>query len=165
MEASRITCPRSFKSASSWPSEPSGRRARSRASSSSCRTVPTRHGTHWPHDSSRKNSAMRRTMSRRSTDAPKTMTTPEPSSSRSEEHTSELQSRQYLVCRLLLEKKKTTSEQMLEMVKEAAKNTPTDKWLFGEGWNENNFADQLIPSIGELDAIRNEQNLLPRICH
>src|SRR5258707_2875667 len=30
------------------------------------------------------------------------------SSSRSEEHTSELQSRQYLVCRLLLEKKKNT---------------------------------------------------------
>src|SRR3712207_7477415 len=29
--------------------------------------------------------------------------------SRSEEHTSELQSRQYLVCRLLLEKKKTKS--------------------------------------------------------
>src|SRR3712207_8056867 len=29
--------------------------------------------------------------------------------SRSEEHTSELQSRQYLVCRLLLEKKKATS--------------------------------------------------------
>src|SRR3712207_6968733 len=29
---------------------------------------------------------------------------------RSEEHTSELQSRQYLVCRLLLEKKKKTSE-------------------------------------------------------
>src|SRR3712207_7955278 len=30
------------------------------------------------------------------------------SQSRSEEHTSELQSRQYLVCRLLLEKKKST---------------------------------------------------------
>src|SRR3712207_7580552 len=30
-----------------------------------------------------------------------------PESPRSEEHTSELQSRQYLVCRLLLEKKKT----------------------------------------------------------
>src|SRR3712207_6887818 len=30
--------------------------------------------------------------------------------SRSEEHTSELQSRQYLVCRLLLEKKKLTSD-------------------------------------------------------
>src|SRR3712207_7034109 len=34
--------------------------------------------------------------------------TPAPTSSRSEEHTSELQSRQYLVCRLLLEKKKAT---------------------------------------------------------
>src|SRR3712207_7685792 len=32
------------------------------------------------------------------------------SSMRSEEHTSELQSRQYLVCRLLLEKKKHTSD-------------------------------------------------------
>src|SRR3712207_7705672 len=31
-----------------------------------------------------------------------------PSPKRSEEHTSELQSRQYLVCRLLLEKKKNT---------------------------------------------------------
>src|SRR5947209_16835602 len=31
---------------------------------------------------------------------------PEPQRARSEEHTSELQSRQYLVCRLLLEKKK-----------------------------------------------------------
>src|SRR5258707_8744502 len=31
---------------------------------------------------------------------------------RSEEHTSELQSRQYLVCRLLLEKKKKTREQI-----------------------------------------------------
>src|SRR3712207_7348070 len=32
---------------------------------------------------------------------------------RSEEHTSELQSRQYLVCRLLLEKKKNTSSTIL----------------------------------------------------
>src|SRR3712207_6996651 len=32
-------------------------------------------------------------------------------SARSEEHTSELQSRQYLVCRLLLEKKKKTHQQ------------------------------------------------------
>src|SRR3712207_8202239 len=31
---------------------------------------------------------------------------------RSEEHTSELQSRQYLVCRLLLEKKKTATQRL-----------------------------------------------------
>src|SRR2546422_1321082 len=35
---------------------------------------------------------------------------PEPSAVRSEEHTSELQSRLHLVCRLLLEKKKWTDE-------------------------------------------------------
>src|SRR3712207_9260164 len=35
-------------------------------------------------------------------------TSPLPVHKRSEEHTSELQSRQYLVCRLLLEKKKNT---------------------------------------------------------
>src|SRR3712207_7269982 len=33
---------------------------------------------------------------------------------RSEEHTSELQSRQYLVCRLLLEKKKKTTKKLIE---------------------------------------------------
>src|SRR3712207_7638193 len=36
-----------------------------------------------------------------------------PDDVRSEEHTSELQSRQYLVCRLLLEKKKKTYLQLL----------------------------------------------------
>src|SRR3712207_6986901 len=35
--------------------------------------------------------------------------------SRSEEHTSELQSRQYLVCRLLLEKKKTTNKSSIHI--------------------------------------------------
>src|SRR3712207_8191699 len=34
---------------------------------------------------------------------------------RSEEHTSELQSRQYLVCRLLLEKKKKTNSQSIHL--------------------------------------------------
>src|SRR5947209_14440531 len=37
---------------------------------------------------------------------PPRLTPTNPTRSRSEEHTSELQSRQYLVCRLLLEKKK-----------------------------------------------------------
>src|SRR5438445_4166031 len=35
---------------------------------------------------------------------------------RSEEHTSELQSRQYLVCRLLLEKKNAVSDKLLDLV-------------------------------------------------
>src|SRR3712207_8641250 len=37
------------------------------------------------------------------------------STARSEEHTSELQSRQYLVCRLLLEKKKKHNKQTTEL--------------------------------------------------
>src|SRR5438445_5299043 len=37
---------------------------------------------------------------------------PDHAQSRSEEHTSELQSRQYLVCRLLLEKKKKTTNEI-----------------------------------------------------
>src|SRR3712207_7594360 len=44
---------------------------------------------------------------------------------RSEEHTSELQSRQYLVCRLLLEKKK----QNFKMVKKHIKNPVTPIYL------------------------------------
>src|SRR3712207_7634897 len=37
---------------------------------------------------------------------------------RSEEHTSELQSRQYLVCRLLLEKKKKKTHQKIKLIKD-----------------------------------------------
>src|SRR3712207_7761398 len=45
-----------------------------------------------------------------STSAHSRSTRPKVLPSRSEEHTSELQSRQYLVCRLLLEKKKKTQD-------------------------------------------------------
>jgi predicted amidohydrolase YtcJ len=61
--------------------------------------------------------------------------------------------------------KATSGEEMLEMVKEAAKITPPDAWLFGEGWNENNFADGGIPTVEELDHIRKEPILLTRVCH
>src|SRR5438445_4251024 len=42
---------------------------------------------------------------------------------RSEEHTSELQSRQYLVCRLLLEKKKKKKKKKKNNIKKKKKNT------------------------------------------
>src|SRR3712207_9144339 len=52
-------------------------------------------------------------MPSRSRLSPRYMTNGEPwRNGRSEEHTSELQSRQYLVCRLLLEKKKKTISAM-----------------------------------------------------
>ncbi|HWL13746.1 MAG TPA: amidohydrolase [Ureibacillus sp.] len=61
--------------------------------------------------------------------------------------------------------KASSAEELLALVSEAAQNTPPDKWLFGEGWNENNFPDKRIPTIHELDAIRTEPILLTRICH
>ncbi|MFD2132501.1 amidohydrolase [Pseudogracilibacillus auburnensis] len=58
-----------------------------------------------------------------------------------------------------------SSEEMLTMVKDAARKTPADQWLFGEGWNENNFSDKRIPTIDQLDSIRKEPVLLTRVCH
>src|SRR5947209_17090840 len=44
-------------------------------------------------------------------------------SGRSEEHTSELQSRQYLVCRLLLEKKKKKQKKLNNIITNASQTT------------------------------------------
>src|SRR5665647_1980900 len=75
IDASRITCASSASTSSSLPFVlPDA----SRCSASSWRTVPTRQGTHWPHDSSRKNSAIRNTASTRSALSSYTITTPEP---------------------------------------------------------------------------------------
>src|SRR3712207_8361082 len=65
------------------------------------RFTVTRTGAAAPSRSNRPGGAT----DRRHVTAPHPRLTP---TSRSEEHTSELQSRQYLVCRLLLEKKKRT---------------------------------------------------------
>ena len=76
MEASPIT----LATSSSRPrrlADSSPRSAR-RTSASCWRTVPTRQGTHWPHDSWRKNSAMRTTTAVMSTPVSKAITTPEP---------------------------------------------------------------------------------------
>src|SRR5258707_10632550 len=57
--------------------------------------------------------------------AASTPPTPDPPSrcaSRSEEHTSELQSRQYLVCRLLLEKKKNHKQVCYKIIAGAGDN-------------------------------------------
>src|SRR3989442_11849389 len=49
-----------------------------------------------------------------------TVVTAQPTGERSEEHTSELQSRPHLVCRLLLEKKKTGLSRRLPPIAEAS---------------------------------------------
>ena len=61
------------------PASRAGGRRRGGRASSSWRTVPTRHGTHCPHDSSRKKAAMRRRASARSAVSSYARMTPEPS--------------------------------------------------------------------------------------
>ncbi|WP_071395017.1 amidohydrolase [Bacillus tuaregi] len=62
-------------------------------------------------------------------------------------------------------RKAKSAEELLKLVKAAAETAPTNAWLFGEGWNENLFSDQRIPTVEELDAIREEPILLTRVCH
>src|SRR2546422_3515122 len=49
---------------------------------------------------------------------------------RSEEHTSELQSRLHLVCRLLLEKKKKNNESKRLKMNRINKRMRTDRWMY-----------------------------------
>src|SRR4029077_7304475 len=79
IEASRIACAISFSIPVSCAREPSGWGATSRCSASSWRTVPTRHGTHCPHVSLRKNAAIRKRIVFRSVESSKSITTPDPS--------------------------------------------------------------------------------------
>src|SRR5947209_11702086 len=53
---------------------------------------------------------------------------------RSEEHTSELQSRQYLVCRLLLEKKKTECEQIRNRRERSQYRSARGRVAAASGW-------------------------------
>ncbi len=42
--------------------------------------------------------------------------------------------------------------EMVEMVREAAKDTPLGEWIVGEGWNESFFAEGRLPTRLDLDA-------------
>lgn len=66
--------------------------------------------------------------------------------------------------RLDLSKAESTQE-MLELLQERAATLQGGEWLFGEGWNENNFPDRRIPSIEELDIVYKGPIILSRICH
>src|SRR6478735_3769880 len=79
IDASRMATAISSSRATSSATVPRGRSDARRRSASCCRTVPTRHGTHWPQLSSRKKAAIRSRIGTRSTASSKTMTTPEPS--------------------------------------------------------------------------------------
>src|SRR5690625_2911552 len=43
----------------------------------------------------------------------------------------------------------TSAEEMLDLLTDAAKKTPPNRWLFGEGWNDNHFTDKRLPTKEE----------------
>lgn len=59
----------------------------------------------------------------------------------------------------------TSAEEMLKLIAAASSNLTADAWLFADGWDENNFKDQRIPTIEELDDIRQGPIHLSRVCH
>ncbi|TCP32054.1 hypothetical protein EV207_10126 [Scopulibacillus darangshiensis] len=58
-----------------------------------------------------------------------------------------------------------SSEQMKDRLLERVHETPPGKWVFAEGWNENNFIDRKIFHRRELDTIApHNPMMLTRIC-
>ncbi|WP_227936587.1 amidohydrolase [Alkalihalobacillus deserti] len=58
-----------------------------------------------------------------------------------------------------------TAEEMKTHLVQAAAKTNGKDWIFGEGWNENNFPDRKIFHIQELDDISQDRPMfLTRIC-
>ncbi|WP_245630379.1 amidohydrolase [Amphibacillus sediminis] len=58
-----------------------------------------------------------------------------------------------------------SAEQVLELIKKRLNQFPKGQWLFGEGWNDNQWETQRIISCHELDQLsRDHPIVLTRIC-
>ncbi len=57
-----------------------------------------------------------------------------------------------------------SKEEMLYLLTIASQNIPEDSWLIAEGFNENQFLDPTIPTLQELDAIRQGPIAISRVC-
>lgn len=60
--------------------------------------------------------------------------------------------------------KATSSEEMMDMLMKAYPQLSEEEWFIGEGWNENNFADQKIFTRWELDKVTKSPMVLKRTC-
>ena len=61
--------------------------------------------------------------------------------------------------------KATSSDELLQLVEQATSQLADGQWLIGEGWNENQFIDGVIPTKHQLDKITQNPIYLNRICH
>lgn len=58
-----------------------------------------------------------------------------------------------------------SSEELIQLVQDAANELEQGQWLIGDGWNENQFPDEIIPTKEQLDAVTSNPVYLNRICH
>jgi predicted amidohydrolase YtcJ len=49
-----------------------------------------------------------------------------------------------------------SQEEMMELVRERAKDTPPGEWIIGQGWNEGNYIDGLLPTRHDIDPATSE---------
>jgi predicted amidohydrolase YtcJ len=47
-------------------------------------------------------------------------------------------------------------EEMMELVRQRAKDTPPGEWIVGQGWNEANFVDGRLPTCHDIDPATSE---------
>jgi predicted amidohydrolase YtcJ len=53
-----------------------------------------------------------------------------------------------------------SQEEMMELVRERAKDTPPGEWIVGQGWNEGNFADGQLPTHHDIDPATDEHPVI-----
>lgn len=58
----------------------------------------------------------------------------------------------------------TSVKALVARLKEASRSIREGEWLLGEGWDENNFPDQKLPTLKQLDDITDAPILLKRTC-
>lgn len=57
-----------------------------------------------------------------------------------------------------------SAEEMLTVLRNAAKNLAKDEWLIGEGWDENQFEENMIPTAKQLNEVTENPIYLKRTC-
>ena len=51
-------------------------------------------------------------------------------------------------------------EEMMELVRESARNTPPGQWIVGEGWNENIFDAERLPTRWDIDPATDQHPVI-----
>jgi len=53
-----------------------------------------------------------------------------------------------------------SAEEMMELVRERAADTPPGEWIVGQGWNEGNFTDGRLPTRHDIDPATTEHPVI-----